>query len=117
MATTYTPHYELGKQTDHADKFSMTVITDNMDKIDAALYGKEDKPELQTSQIDNTALDEVYEGILTGELAAAVTGSAACLGVVRAYTTGEGTYLQIAEGQDGSRRTRYYSSGSWSAWA
>lgn len=38
MATTYTQHYNLGKQTDHTDKFDMTVITDNADKIDAALH-------------------------------------------------------------------------------
>ena len=38
MATTYTQYYNLGKQTDHADKFSMDVITDNADKIDAALH-------------------------------------------------------------------------------
>ena len=35
---TYTEHYNLGKQTDHADKFDMDVITDNADKIDAALH-------------------------------------------------------------------------------
>ncbi len=38
MATTYTQYYNLGKQTDHADKFDMTVITDNADKIDTALH-------------------------------------------------------------------------------
>lgn len=38
MATTYTQYYNLGKQTDHTDKFDMTVITDNADKIDAALH-------------------------------------------------------------------------------
>lgn len=38
MANTYTQYYNLGKQTDHADKFSMGVITDNADKIDAALH-------------------------------------------------------------------------------
>ena len=38
MATSYTQYYNLGKQTDHSDKFSMSVITDNMDKIDTALH-------------------------------------------------------------------------------
>lgn len=38
MSTTYTPNYNLGKQTDHADKFDMTVITENADKIDTALH-------------------------------------------------------------------------------
>ena len=37
MATTYTENYNLGKQENHYDKFDMTVIIDNMDKIDAAL--------------------------------------------------------------------------------
>ena len=38
MSTTYTPNYNLGKQTDHADKFDMVVITENADKIDTALH-------------------------------------------------------------------------------
>lgn len=37
MSTTYTPNYNLGKQTDVNDLFSMEVITDNMDKIDTAM--------------------------------------------------------------------------------
>ena len=37
MATTYTPNYNLGKQTDVNDLFDMSVITDNMDKIDTAM--------------------------------------------------------------------------------
>ena len=37
MATTYTPNYNLGKQTNANDTFDMSVITDNMDKIDTAM--------------------------------------------------------------------------------
>lgn len=37
MATTYTPNYNLGKQEDLSDLFDMSVITDDMDKIDTAL--------------------------------------------------------------------------------
>ena len=37
MATTYTPNYNLGKQTDVNDLFSMSVITGNMDKIDTQM--------------------------------------------------------------------------------
>ena len=37
MAVTYTPNYNLGKQEDHTDKFDMSVITENMDKLDTAL--------------------------------------------------------------------------------
>lgn len=41
MATTYTSNYNLGKQEDKNDNFSMNVITENMDKIDAALSSHE----------------------------------------------------------------------------
>lgn len=40
MAVTYTENYNLGKQENHADKFDMSVITENMNKIDKALSGK-----------------------------------------------------------------------------
>ena len=43
MAITYTDNYNLGKQEDHNDRFDMSVITDNADKIDEALTGKVDK--------------------------------------------------------------------------
>ena len=48
MSTTYTENYNLGKQTNTADKFDMSIITDNMDKIDH--YLKENAEE-----IDDTA--------------------------------------------------------------
>lgn len=41
MAITYTSNYNLGKQEDKNDNFSMDVITENMDKIDAALSSHE----------------------------------------------------------------------------
>lgn len=42
MAITYTPNYNLGKQIeDKNDTFLMSVITDNADKIDAALSSHE----------------------------------------------------------------------------
>ena len=55
MATTYTSNYHLGKQEDKNDKFSMDVITENMDKIDAALNLKADNLDLttHTSNTDN----------------------------------------------------------------
>ncbi len=40
MAVTYTENYMLGKQENHSDKFDMSVITENMDKIDKALSEK-----------------------------------------------------------------------------
>ena len=42
MSTTFTPNYNLGKQIeDKNDTFLMSVITDNADKIDAALSSHE----------------------------------------------------------------------------
>lgn len=47
MSTTYTEHYNFGKQENYADLFSMKVITDNWDSLDLILYGfsngKQDK--------------------------------------------------------------------------
>lgn len=43
MAITYTENYNLGKQENHNDRFDMSVLTDNADKIDEALTGKVDK--------------------------------------------------------------------------
>ena len=122
MATEYTQYYQLGMQTDHADKFDMTVITDDMEKIDTAMHdldtGKADKPTKSTATIDNTALAMMFSGIVTGELATEITGGADTIrGIVRAYDTGSGTFLQIAEAADGTRKTRYYASDVWSAWA
>lgn len=63
MATTYTQYYNLGKQTDHADKFSMDVITDNADKIDAALHEQAvDIGEAEESEAaDRAALVEIID--------------------------------------------------------
>lgn len=38
MSTTYTTYYELGMQEDKTDKFDMTVITTDMNKIDTTLH-------------------------------------------------------------------------------
>lgn len=71
MSTTYTPNYNLGKQEDHADKFDMSVITENMDKLDAALHEQaEDISEVQNAQsdleaaeaADRAALAELIDG-------------------------------------------------------
>jgi len=64
MATTYTSNYNLGKQEDKNDNFSMDVITENMDKIDAALSSHEldtnnphdvTKTQIGLSNVDNTS--------------------------------------------------------------
>ena len=71
MSTTYTPNYNLGKQEDHADKFDMSVLTENADKLDTALYEQaEDISEAQNRQdslesaetADRAALVELIDG-------------------------------------------------------
>jgi hypothetical protein len=121
MATTYTPNYNLGKQEDYSDKFDMSVITDDMDIIDAQMKANADAaaavtPTVESSTIDNTALASFYSGIKAGELAAEITGSSAEYGIVRAYMLSETESMQIAEAVDGTRKTRYYTSSAWSSW-
>lgn len=74
MSTTYTPNYNLGKQTDHADKFDMTVITDNADKIDAALHNHdeelEDLGEGKQDTLTPAQLAAVNSGVTAEVLAA-----------------------------------------------
>ena len=64
MSITYTSNYNLGKQEDKNDNFSMDVITENMDKIDAALSSHEldtsnphnvTKSQVGLSNVDNTS--------------------------------------------------------------
>lgn len=70
MSTTYTPNYNLGKQEDHADKFDMSVITDNMDKLDTALHEQaEDIAEADTAEAaDRAALVELIDGAAKNRL-------------------------------------------------
>lgn len=64
MSTSYTEYYNLGKQTDHADKFDMDVITDNADKIDAALHEQAVGISTVTANeaIDRAALVQLVDG-------------------------------------------------------
>lgn len=64
MSTSYTEYYNLGKQTDHADKFDMDVITDNADKIDAALHEQAVNIATLTADeaIDRAALVQLVDG-------------------------------------------------------
>ena len=62
MATTYTSNYNLGKQEDKNDNFSMDVITENMDKLDAALMTKEDNlPQEQKDKLATTTKTVIAE--------------------------------------------------------
>lgn len=74
MATTYTTNYNLGKQENHADKFDMDVITDNADKIDAALTAKADKSTTYTKTEVDTALSGKQATLTTAQLAAVNSG-------------------------------------------
>ena len=120
---TYTPYYNLGKQEDLTDKFDMSVITDNADKIDTALHGLSEDitavtPSTATAAITTASLEAFYEGTKTGELDTDITGGAAAMGgVVRAYKYSDTDVIQIAEAIDGTRVTRYYTGSAWSNWA
>ena len=122
MATTYTTYYNLGKQVDTADKFDMSVITDNADKIDTALHGLSEsiiavKPSTATAAITTASLATFYEGTVAGELDTDITGGSSAIGgVVRAYKYSDTDAIQIAEAIDGTRVTRYYTSSAWSGW-
>lgn len=63
MATTYTTNYNLGKQENHADKFDMDVITDNADKIDAALTGLQSGIDGKQDALSSEQLAAVNSGI------------------------------------------------------
>ena len=123
MATTYTTNYHLGKQEDGSDKFSMEVITTNMDTIDAQMKANEDAaaavtPSVKSTAINNAALALVFNGTVTGSIATEITGgSAAIYGVVRAYMVSDTDAMQICETIDGSRLTRYYTSSAWGLWS
>ena len=53
MATTYTPNYHLGKQTDPNDNFDMSVITANMDTIDSQMKTNADNIATAQQSIDD----------------------------------------------------------------
>lgn len=72
MAVTYTENYHLGKQENTADKFDMSVITQNMDTIDAELYkkvGKENGKGLSSN--DYTDTEKAAVGTIGGKASAA----------------------------------------------
>ena len=69
MATTYTTNYNLGKQENHADKFDMDVITDNADKIDAALTGLQSGIDGKQATLTTDQLAAVNSGITAEKLA------------------------------------------------
>lgn len=109
-----TTHFEFNLPADD-DYASQTPFNDNFTELDAILFNV--VPQSAESTIDNTALASFFEGTMTGELAAEITGSSALAGVVRAYKTSSTDSIQIAEAIDGTRVTRYYTSSAWSSWA
>lgn len=103
------------------DPVSQIPFNSNFTDIDGLIKTNADgisaiTPTLEAT-IDNTVLADYFSGTLTGELAAEITGSTAQAGIVRAYMTGSTDSIQIAEAIDGTRVTRYYTSGAWSSWA
>lgn len=69
MATTYTTNYNLGKQENHADKFDMDVLTDNADKIDAALTGLQSGIDGKQDALSTAQLAAVNSGITSADVA------------------------------------------------
>lgn len=123
MSTTYTENYNLGMQEDTADKFDMSVITDDMKIIDTALSELDEAitaitPSVAAATITSSSLEALLEGTVAGELSTDITGGASAIGgIVRAYKYSDTDCIQIAEAIDGTRVTRYYSSSTWSSWA
>lgn len=81
MATTYTTNYNLGKQTDHADKFDMSVITDNADKIDTAL---KENADAISSKVDK----ETGKGLSTNDFTTAEKTKLDDLAEIKSIGTG-----------------------------
>ena len=98
-----------------SDPTDQTPFNNNFSSIDGLLVKV--IPTVKTTAIDNTALAALFEGTVTGELDAEITGGSAAAGVVRAYKTSSTDSIQIAEAIDGTRKTRYYTSSAWSSWA
>jgi len=73
MATTYTTNYNLGKQENHADKFDMDVITDNADKIDAALTELQSGIDGKQATLTTEQLTAVNSGIDSDDVAQITT--------------------------------------------
>lgn len=68
MATTYTTNYNLGKQENHADKFDMEVLTDNADKIDAALTELQSGIDGKQATLTTAQLAAVNSGITSTDV-------------------------------------------------
>lgn len=125
MSTTYTEYYNLGKQEDTSDKFDMSVITADMDAIDTALHNNAVaiatvKADISSTVITDTVLEDITDAVLVGTIDSSIHGTFDTPGIVRSYTLDDTesaeVYMQIAEFIDGTRKTRSYSSGTWSAW-
>ena len=111
---TQTTNYNFTLPAD-GDAVDQAPYNNNFTSIDGLLVKV--VPAAKTTAIDNTALAALFEGTVTGELAAEITGGSAAAGVVRAYKTSSTDSIQIAEAIDGTRKTRYYTSSAWSSWA
>lgn len=115
-----TPNYNFTLPAD-SDPTDQEPFNGNFTALDTILKEQADgitavTPAAATATIDNAALAEFYEGTITGELDAEITGGSALAGVVRAYRTSSTNSIQIAEAIDGTRLTRYYSGSAWSSW-
>ena len=129
MATTYTPHYNLGKQTNHADKFSMDVITDDMDIIDTELYNNATEinkyavPDVRTDRAITSGDIQLFaDGIMVGTFSSDCTGLPSDEdGVLHAYYMNPGEpgsieIVQVLELPDAGTILMRHKLSSWSNW-
>ena len=98
-------HFTLPADSDPA---SQTPYNENFTSLDTILKTQEDGiaavTPSTTATIDNTALAEFYEGTITGELDAEITGSSALAGVVRAYKTSSHVTIPARHGPAGHNK-------------
>ena len=129
MSTAYTSHYNLGKQTNHADKFSMDIITNNMDIIDRELYNNDQKidkyavPDVKSDRaITDGDIQLFADGIMVGTFSSGLTGLPGDEeGVLRAYYVNPGEpgsieIIQVLEIPDAGAIFMRHKTTSWSEW-
>lgn len=108
--------YPETKEEVETARGAFNTLNDRIDSIENKVV-----PAISESIIDNTLLDIITDSaVMTGTIDATIHGTANTYGVIRAYilddTENAEVYMQIAEFVDGTKKTRYYSSSTWSVW-
>ena len=117
--STQTTNLQLVKP-EMTDRALIDDINGNMDIIDNAFGDVNEALETvvpsKQSTIDNTTLEEFWEGVVMGTIDSSIHGTDDTYGIVRAYAIKSNVTMQIAEFADGTRKTRLYSGGVWEIW-